>query len=74
MTRHLLSLALALGFLGDGLEADAFLALAAIVASEMYGHAPPIVVVTATDYAKLKTGDHAKIFGNRLTIGPSKRA
>ena len=40
---------------------DSFLALAAIVAEEMYGRTLPIVALAGQDHARLRTGDSAEI-------------
>jgi predicted aconitase with swiveling domain len=40
---------------------DAFLALTAIVAEEMYGKAPPLVVLTKEDFQSLVTGRTASV-------------
>ena len=41
--------------------ADSFLALASIVAEEMYGKTVPIVSVSAGDYEKLSSGEQVRI-------------
>lgn len=45
---------------------DAFLALAGIVAEEMYGHRIPVLAVTADDYKKLRTGQVIDIDTNGM--------
>ena len=40
---------------------DSFLALTAIVADEMYGHAPPVVALTDSDFDKLIDGRSARV-------------
>jgi predicted aconitase with swiveling domain len=40
---------------------DSFLALTAIVADEMYGKAPPLVVLTEEDFQSLVTGRSASV-------------
>src|SRR5258707_1067410 len=52
-------------------EADSFLALAAIVAQEVYGHALPLVVIDPADFAVLVTGQQAEIQGNFLLVASS---
>src|SRR5579871_2755742 len=47
-------------------EADSCLALAAIVAEELYGRTLPIVVISAEDLARLTTGREATIRGGFL--------
>lgn len=49
-------------------EADTFVALASIVAAEMYGRPLPVIVLTPEDYARLQTGVTARIEGNRMTV------
>ena len=49
-------------------EADTFLALAAIVADEMYGRALPIAVVSPADIATLRSGAHATLTDRGLAI------
>jgi predicted aconitase with swiveling domain len=49
-------------------ETDSFLALASIVAQEMYGRTLPILVLSMEDCARLKTGDSVRIEGTLLTI------
>ena len=51
-------------------EADTFLALAAIVADEMYGRALPIAVVSAADMATLRSGAHGTLTDRRLVHAP----
>jgi predicted aconitase with swiveling domain len=41
--------------------ADAFFALASIVADVMYGKAFPVISLEATDFASLRTGMHLQI-------------
>lgn len=41
--------------------ADAFFALASIVAGEMYGKSFPVVALAPDDFARLHTGDHLSI-------------
>jgi predicted aconitase with swiveling domain len=48
-------------------EADTFLALAAIVAQEMYGRVLPILVVSEMDCARLETGRMVRIEGGILS-------
>ena len=55
-------------------ESDPFLALAAIVSQEMYGHALPIVAIDPADYVRLVTGQRALIQGDFLAISPSNEA
>ena len=43
---------------------DSFLALASIVAEEMYGKSVPIVSVSVDEYAKLNTGTRVRINGS----------
>lgn len=45
-------------------EFDSFFALASIVAEEMYGQSLPILVLPATDFAKLQTGQLIRILGD----------
>ena len=40
---------------------DSFLALTAIVADEVYGHAPPVVALTDSDFDKLIDGRSARV-------------
>ena len=48
---------------------DAFLALASIVADEMYGKRVPIVVVQEEDFAALETGQYVEILADgRIVI------
>jgi len=49
-------------------EADSFLALASIVAQEMYGRTLPILVLSAEDCGRLQTGKNVRIEGNVLRI------
>ena len=42
-------------------EVDGILALGAVVAHELYASAPPLLVVTADDYARLADGQQIKI-------------
>jgi predicted aconitase with swiveling domain len=49
-------------------EPDTFLALAAIVAEELYGRSLPIVVVRSVDYGRLESGTRARIEGGRVAI------
>jgi predicted aconitase with swiveling domain len=39
------------------LEPDPIMALGAIVARELYGSAPPVVVLSAEDHRRIRTGD-----------------
>ena len=48
-------------------EPDAFLALAAIVADEMYGRTLPIAVVSPADLSTLRSGARATLTGQGLT-------
>ena len=41
--------------------ADHFLALASIVAAEMYGRAIPVIALTAEDFCALATGEWAEV-------------
>jgi predicted aconitase with swiveling domain len=41
--------------------ADAFFALASIVAKEMYGRPIPVIAISPEDYARIKTGDLLEI-------------
>lgn len=45
-------------------ETDGILALGAVVARELYGLAPPILVLSPTDYAQLHTGQTIAIKEN----------
>jgi predicted aconitase with swiveling domain len=47
-------------------EADTFLALAAIVADEMYGRVLPIAVVSETDMSSLRSGAHGTLTSHGL--------
>jgi predicted aconitase with swiveling domain len=49
-------------------EPDSFLALAAIVAEEMYGRSLPILVLSPDDYALLRSGRTARIEAGRLVL------
>jgi hypothetical protein len=49
-------------------EVDAFLALASIVAQEMYGRTLPILVLSAENCAQLKSGMSVRIEGNLLRL------
>jgi len=49
-------------------EADSFLALAAIVAEEMYGLSLPILVLAQDDYSHLRTGARARVSGLRMLL------
>jgi predicted aconitase with swiveling domain len=40
---------------------DSFLALASIVAGEMYGTVLPVLAVTPEDFGRLRTGDWVRI-------------
>ncbi|WP_425154769.1 aconitase X swivel domain-containing protein [Candidatus Palauibacter sp.] len=40
---------------------DTFLALAAIVAAELYGRAPPVVALSPSDFDALRTTPHARV-------------
>lgn len=40
---------------------DTFLALAAIVAEEMYGRTIPVIALEDADYASLASGSHARV-------------
>ena len=42
-------------------EVDGILALGAVVARELYDSAPPLLVVTADDYARLSDNQHLTI-------------
>jgi predicted aconitase with swiveling domain len=42
-------------------EPDGILALGAVVARELYGQSPPVLVLTAAAYAHLHTGQHVTI-------------
>jgi predicted aconitase with swiveling domain len=42
-------------------EPDPVLALGAVVARELYGKAPPVVVAAASDYARLQTGTRVRL-------------
>jgi len=54
-------------------EPDTFIALAAIVAEEMYGKVMPIVVVNETDFTMLETGKWIQISDNALTLSHRER-
>jgi len=45
-------------------EADGILALGAVVARELYGLAPPVLVLSPADYAQLRTGQPVTITEN----------
>jgi predicted aconitase with swiveling domain len=45
-------------------EADAILALGAAVAREMYGTAPPVVVLEAAEYEQIQAGDWVVVEAN----------
>ncbi len=45
-------------------ELDTFLALAAIVAQEMYGRTFPVVALTAEQFSRLRTGDRVRVNGD----------
>jgi predicted aconitase with swiveling domain len=49
-------------------EADSFLALASIVAQEMYGRVLPILVLPEEDCARLQTGKRVRIEGRGLRV------
>ena len=49
-------------------EADSFLALASIVAQEMYGRVLPILVLSVEDCGRLQTGQRVRIEGNALWV------
>ena len=52
------------------LGVDNFLALASIVADEMYGRAIPLAALTAEDFARLASGAPARLHPDgRLTVG-----
>ena len=53
-------------------EADTFLALAAIVADEMYGAKLPLCVVSEADFAMLAAGSRARIAGGTIELYPAK--
>jgi len=40
---------------------DAFLALASVVAEELYGHVLPVVALTVSDFARLRNGQYLRI-------------
>jgi predicted aconitase with swiveling domain len=47
---------------------DFFFALAAVVADELYSSPIPLVAVSETDFAQLKTGNEIEIDGNGIII------
>ncbi len=54
-------------------EADSFLALASIVAQEMYGRVLPILVLSVEDCARLQTGKSVRIEGDLVkSLGTRK--
>ena len=53
-------------------EADSFLALASIVAQEMYGRTLPILVLSEEDCARLQTGKSTRIRGDSLEVGTTE--
>jgi predicted aconitase with swiveling domain len=49
-------------------DSDTFIALAAIVADEMYGRVLPIAIVTFAEFATLRSGVRARIGDGILTL------
>jgi len=50
---------------------DAFLALAAVVAEEMYGDAPPVVALEAADFDRVKAARHLAVEADgRVRVDP----
>lgn len=53
------------------LETDGILALGAVVAREMYGRYPPVLVLEGDDYERLRTGQGVEIeAGGVVRVGP----
>lgn len=50
------------------LEVDGILALGAAVACEMYAQSPPVLVLTAKDYAQIKTGQQLEVHTDGTVI------
>ncbi len=50
---------------------DFFFALASVVADEMYSKPIPLVAVSDSDFALLKTGDEVEIDNDRLVVVPT---
>ena len=54
---------------------DPFLALASIVADEMYQKPLPVIALQPEDFAKLKTGQEVRVFADgRVEVYPSRAA
>ncbi len=51
-------------------EPDAILALGAAVARELYGAAPPVLVIDSDAYARIRTGDEVTVSADGLTDSP----
>ena len=50
---------------------DTFFALASIVATELYDRAAPVVMVSAEDFARLRTGDEIEVSATgQLSVAP----
>ena len=55
-------------------EPDPIIALGALVAAELYGSAPPVIVADASAYAAIRTGDRITLErGGRLIVAPAAR-
>ena len=50
-------------------EADPILALGSIVATELYGAGPPIVVLPGAAYAAIRTGDLLRVWAREREAG-----
>lgn len=55
------------------LEPDGILALGAVVARELYGHAPPVLVLPPTLYHRLKNGDWVAVAESGMISVSSKQ-
>ena len=56
-------------------EVDAFLALASIVADEMYQKPLPVIALEPDDFARLKTGQEVRVFADgRVEVYSSRAA